>query len=314
MRRTDIFLLLLACGSSSKATLDLTVTPRQLANSGATANIRVVATDATGNVGVGKVKLTSTAGSLLDGLDVDLDAFGVATGTFSCNVTVDALCAGQVTIRAEWAAQKVVEEAIVNVTVAAGGGDGGMDAGSSSFDSIACPPAQAGVYSLWVSYDGTQIQDTTISRPKAMVGPTCDGLAQPGCDHGMTLIEFACSGSGVSCGGSAPLGFLLSTGVDPAIMMTASPIIHPTIQYNRIGYRLLYTFSANGSMARFQCDGTSNVDKWQLPNLAFGPVPLPDGGVVSGLTGFLYRFRCQNPKTTDMPDIHKVEGCIRYGP
>lgn len=104
--RRALFVVLpvfLGCPMMGVETIEITVSPRQVRDDGSIAQVRVLATDAQGNVGKGSVKVKSSAGSLASGETVMLDSFGGAMLEFSCNVAIDLDCRGTVTLTAEWA-------------------------------------------------------------------------------------------------------------------------------------------------------------------------------------------------------------------
>ncbi|MBX7097671.1 MAG: hypothetical protein K1X89_08165 [Myxococcaceae bacterium] len=151
-------------------TLALTASPNKIDDQGQATTLTVEALDADGKPGAGTVKITSAAGSLVDGTSVTLDAAGKATAMFSCEVLLDAKCKGPVRITAEAAAKTgtlstttTVQVGVQMMTTDAGkdgGSDAGVDAGvdagidagtpfdAGTLDSLAqeCPAGSNSLY------------------------------------------------------------------------------------------------------------------------------------------------------------------------
>lgn len=87
-----------------EATLEITLSSRDLPADGTTATVTVTATGSDGKPGTGNVALTASAGSLDSaGLAANLTlADGVATATYSCDASARAGCRDVVRIAAEW--------------------------------------------------------------------------------------------------------------------------------------------------------------------------------------------------------------------
>ena len=79
--------------------LDLRASPSQL-TPGQTVAVIVTATAGDGKVGKGTVHFSSDEGSLVDGLDVELDVYGTARAPFSCQ----GACKGPFRLSARWGA------------------------------------------------------------------------------------------------------------------------------------------------------------------------------------------------------------------
>jgi hypothetical protein len=93
-------LLICACTGGEPA-LEVKATPRTLDGLGQTAVLRIIATDAQGNVGKGSVKIESAAGTLSDSR-LTLDSLGTATTSFICTASSDPACVGAIRITATW--------------------------------------------------------------------------------------------------------------------------------------------------------------------------------------------------------------------
>ncbi|MDX2011486.1 MAG: Ig-like domain-containing protein [Myxococcaceae bacterium] len=130
--------LVAACSpmNTMDATLELTASPRSIRADGQVSRITVTATDGMAKPGTGSVRLTSTAGSFVDGQTVTL-AEGTATAEFSCNATQDMGCRGTVRVTAEWTSDMRRVEGTTSVTVTAVP-DAGVDGGGGVTD--AGPP------------------------------------------------------------------------------------------------------------------------------------------------------------------------------
>lgn len=110
----------LACGPKpGESTLAITAKPADINDRGEETVIKVVATDGFGKIGKGKITLTSDSGSLKDGKTFDLDAYGLVTTAFSCNIADDMYCKGVVGVSAKWIdeeGQRVNADVRVTVT------------------------------------------------------------------------------------------------------------------------------------------------------------------------------------------------------
>lgn len=133
-----------ACGPSGEAELLVTANPKTIRTDGLDSSlITVKATDENGLVGTGTVHVTSVAGSLADGVDLTLDAYGSASTEYTCNRAQDPACTGDVRIDAQWARagkSPVQSSGRVTVDVATGtGGSGGSGGGSGGGGGVSCP-------------------------------------------------------------------------------------------------------------------------------------------------------------------------------
>lgn len=130
--------LLAACGPQTTQDPSLTLTPRpRSVAAGETVRVSVAAEDGEMKIGTGTVRLTSAAGSLIDGEEQPL-ADGQAEFTFVCPVGATG-CSGSVRLTGEWVHDGVRVSGTTNVTVTApvdvdGGADGGdmSDAGTDA--------------------------------------------------------------------------------------------------------------------------------------------------------------------------------------
>jgi hypothetical protein len=106
MRLLRIFVLLpvMACGptKTQENNLNLSVRPSPLWDDGSIATITATATDEYGQPGTGSVSVTSTAGSLRNGLLLTLDPDGTAIGQLTCIAIEDPDCVGQLNVTATW--------------------------------------------------------------------------------------------------------------------------------------------------------------------------------------------------------------------
>lgn len=133
--------LLSACGPQDTQEPALSITPRpRTVVQGAEIRVTVSATDGMAKAGTGSVRLTSAAGSLVDGEEQSLDGAGQAEFTFVCAEDA-AGCSGTVRLTAEWVHNGATVQSGTNVTITAR--DAGMmleDAGSDA----GTPPADGG--------------------------------------------------------------------------------------------------------------------------------------------------------------------------
>lgn len=94
-------------------TLDLKVSPSQMPR-GQEVRVLVTATAGDGKIGTGTVHISSDEGSLVDGVDVELDRYGSASAPFTCA----GACNGPFRLSARWGSVTATN----NVEVAAGPG------------------------------------------------------------------------------------------------------------------------------------------------------------------------------------------------
>lgn len=165
-----------ACGSKMEPELYLTANPKTL-TSGATATVKLSATAADGTPGTGTVRVTSTAGSLKDGADVDLSD-GAGTIDFVCDTTLDADCTGTVTVSGEWVVDAVHVTGEVKlsikapvVIVDAGMEDAGTDAGTMVGDAGVTLTASATKTTLVANTGDTAVLTATLADVN---GPIAD--------------------------------------------------------------------------------------------------------------------------------------------
>ena len=85
---------LAACGPATvEPELTLTASPRTIDGVAQKSTVKMSAVDDKGKLGTGKVRVTSGAGSLKDGVEVDLLA-GEGTTDFTCARATDVTCTG----------------------------------------------------------------------------------------------------------------------------------------------------------------------------------------------------------------------------
>lgn len=126
-----------ACGTqkTGEPSLLVTLNPNRVSDS-SPVTVKVSAVAADGKVGTGKVKITSTAGSLKDSVELALDVYGTAKTEFVCDPSVESTCGQAVRVVVEWqvAGQAVLAEAKLNSGGVGGtggsGGAGGVGGGS----------------------------------------------------------------------------------------------------------------------------------------------------------------------------------------
>ncbi|MDP2276097.1 MAG: hypothetical protein Q8N23_15365 [Archangium sp.] len=108
---------LAACGPMLvEPELTISASPRTLDGVAQKATIKVVAVDDKAKPGSGKVRITSVAGSLKDGVEVDLLA-GEGTTDFTCARATDPACTGAVRLTAEWVVSGKLASASTSVTI-----------------------------------------------------------------------------------------------------------------------------------------------------------------------------------------------------
>ncbi len=174
----------LACGPKpGEPALSITAKPPEINDKGEETVIKVVATDGFGKVGKGKVTLKSDSGSLSEGPTFDLDAYGVVTTPFHCDIREDMYCRDVATVSAKWineAGERVSADVRVTVT----------------------PPPPP-------PWENDVIWDAAASNV------SCSGVAPPSaqpctdmCPHGFTCVGGFC----VLNGGSGGLQYTLRFG------------------------------------------------------------------------------------------------------
>ena len=115
--------------------LTLSASPRTVDGAAQKTTVKVVTVDAKGKPGAGKVRITSTAGSLKDGVEIDLVA-GEGTTDFLCARATDAACTGSVRLTAEWVVSGKLVTATTSITIAP---VPPVDAGTASISVTATP-------------------------------------------------------------------------------------------------------------------------------------------------------------------------------
>ena len=96
--------------------LTIAASPRTVDGLAQKATLKFTATDEKGKLGTGKVRVTSTAGSLKDGVEVDLVG-GEGSTDFLCTRATDIACTGVVRLNAEWVVRGKLTTATTSVTV-----------------------------------------------------------------------------------------------------------------------------------------------------------------------------------------------------
>lgn len=139
--------VLSACGpNANPGEISIEVAPAPVSLDGRPSTVKVVATRSDGLIGSGSIKLKSTAGSLVEGTTLDLDAFGTALTPFSCNQSVDPECSGSVSLDAEWLVETVLVKASRQVSVGppntggTGVGGTGGTGGTGGAGTMTCGP------------------------------------------------------------------------------------------------------------------------------------------------------------------------------
>ncbi len=107
-----------SCGGSGAAE-DLVILPRpaSIMDTGEVSVIKVSATDLQFNPGKGSVHVSSAAGSLRSGIDLTLDADGLAQTDFSCKLADDPDCVGKIKLTASWTAAGKTANAERDITI-----------------------------------------------------------------------------------------------------------------------------------------------------------------------------------------------------
>ncbi len=260
------------------AELVLTVSPRELSSDGSEATVAVSATTATGTIGVGTVRVTSSAGSLVDGVDLSLDAFGTARTPFTCNVATDAACSGRVTFTATWNADKETVTGSGSVSVSGpmqgsgGGAGGGGGGGGPDLSAIVCPPPAS--RRIWVYEEGEVAP--VVNEPMASTGQTRCSTAK---------CEF------VEATSTTNVGVLISIGSPVGTDFVADT----TFSTGQVGqgdvYRLQYASSGR------DCASQSN-NRFRLENFTLGS---------AAITTMELRFACE-PRAGNK----RLTGCLSY--
>lgn len=128
--------LLLSCGSpKTPADLTLSTSPKTIDGLGQASTIGVTAFDESGMPGTGAVALSSMAGSLKTPAMVSLDVNGYGEVVFDCVTADDAMCTGNVQVKADWTRsgkETITAYADLIVGSGAGGGAGGGISGGGA--------------------------------------------------------------------------------------------------------------------------------------------------------------------------------------
>ena len=119
-------LCVVACGTQMQGepSLIVTLNPNRVSDS-TPVMVKVSAVTADGKVGTGKVKVTSTAGSLVDPVELTLDAYGTANTTLVCDPTTEPECSSAVRVVGEWTSNRVDTTAEARLNSGGTGGTGG---------------------------------------------------------------------------------------------------------------------------------------------------------------------------------------------
>lgn len=136
--RLLVVFLLISCGPQL-GTADLTVEflDRAAVAAGRKSTVIVTATDEKGTIGSGSIHLASTAGSLMEGIDSELDAYGRTRVDFICDRTTDPSCGDGVKLTATWTRSgKAPVTTVLSISITSTGG-AGSGAGSGGGDGTA---------------------------------------------------------------------------------------------------------------------------------------------------------------------------------
>lgn len=271
--------------------IEITVTPRTLINDGSAAKLRVLATDSLGNVGSGSVRVKSSAGSLVSGETVTLDAYGTATLEFTCNVADDVECKDVVTFSAEWARPKnMVVKNQGSVRIGMPVPDAGMpDGGSGPLDvlmvgttngalemglgAISATPAaiRTGISTkLAVNASGATNEKVLLSANGDLVYMTVQGMGP----NGVCTTGTPCTFDGFR--------IFRANGTDDSIQTTGCPANENVSFFDSPTEGLLYSCVQNQRLSIFKLDGTAS--EWmQNTTLSGGSAPI----VALGRAGLL---------------------------
>ncbi|MFO0600760.1 MAG: hypothetical protein U0228_35955 [Myxococcaceae bacterium] len=171
MTRRPLLLSLLLAGCAAAPTggeLAITARPTEINDQGEETTVRVAAVDGKGAVGSGAIRVSSSAGSLKDGVDAKLDSYGTFTVPFTCKHADDANCVDTVELAARWTmADGTIVRATLNLRV------------------LPPPPPP---WESFVTWD-----------PMARMAP-CSGMGAPqpqpcsmgACAHGFSCVNGAC--------------------------------------------------------------------------------------------------------------------------
>ncbi len=90
-----------ACSSAGGGQLELATRKSRILDDGELSEITIKATELSGRVGSGVVRLTASAGGFSES-PVQLDAYGTGKTGYSCDQRTTEGCTGTITVRAEW--------------------------------------------------------------------------------------------------------------------------------------------------------------------------------------------------------------------
>lgn len=178
----------LGCTPTGERTLDLSATPKS-ARSGVPIRLKVLAVEVDGRVGAGAVTITTAAGSLREGITLELDGFGSAATDFVCNAAVDSLCKDKVRVVAtwgevSWVGQVLIEPGPPNVEVAC---ENGVDDDEDGATDCLDPDCQDQLCD-------DNLKCTTNERCNNLrcgggVAVVCDKPADPSCAEGVGTCD-----------------------------------------------------------------------------------------------------------------------------
>jgi len=123
--------VVLSCAPQTHPVLDLTLSRKTVVDA-TPLQVKVAGTNAAGKAGTGTVKITSEAGSLADGVEVQLDNYGTAKAELICDPLSQPACVESVRVTATWTSDKEVVVAQAAFTVSSTGAGGGNGGGSGS--------------------------------------------------------------------------------------------------------------------------------------------------------------------------------------
>jgi hypothetical protein len=115
-------LVVVACGPAVNPAQDLVLTarPKTILDDGKEeTDITISASDTKGEAGKGTVRLSAPAGTLSAGVELKLDADGMASTDFACGFLEDPNCKGTVELKAVWSQGGKTVEGTVVVTIKA---------------------------------------------------------------------------------------------------------------------------------------------------------------------------------------------------
>jgi hypothetical protein len=137
-RVINFCLFCLSCGPAGTPTLEVRISPRKPTSTSTKISVVAQAANADGTVGVGVVRLKSSAGSLVDGVDVALDSFGQATAPLRCDPPVTVECTNDIRVTARWTPMGRSELTADDSIAQAFGGPGVVAYGDGGVQTPAC--------------------------------------------------------------------------------------------------------------------------------------------------------------------------------